>query len=83
MMMKLPDGFKSFDDAMKDKLRYQVAQSILIHTYETCTAEQNPLKNKVIRNPHVQTLKQLEAFVGSTWDNCLYPFAECLIRVER
>ncbi|KAH5433184.1 hypothetical protein HBI32_055360 [Parastagonospora nodorum] len=82
MMMKLPDSFKTLDDATKDKLRYQVAQSILIHTYETCTAEQNPLMNKVIRHPHGQTLKQLEAFAGSTWDNCLFPFEECLIRVE-
>lgn len=74
MLMKLPENFKSLDDATKDALRYQVSQSILLHSYETCTAE---------KNPHGQTLKQLEAFVGSTWDNCLFPFQECLIRVEK
>ncbi|KAH7402342.1 kinase-like domain-containing protein [Phaeosphaeria sp. MPI-PUGE-AT-0046c] len=82
MLMKLPENFKTLDDATKDKLRYQVSQSILIHTYETSTAEKNPLMSKVMRHPHGQTLKQLEAFVGSTWDNCLFPFEECLIRVE-
>jgi hypothetical protein len=83
MLMKLPENFKALDDATKDKLRYQVSQSIPVHTYETSTAEKNPLMYKVMRHPHGQTLKQLEAFVGSTWDNCLFPFAECLIRVER
>jgi len=83
MLMKLPENFKALDDATKDKLRYQVSQSVLIHTYETCTAEKNPLMYKVMRHPHGQTLKQLEAFAGSTWDNCLFPFEECLIRVER
>jgi hypothetical protein len=83
MLMKLPENFKALDDAAKDKLRYQVSQSVLVHTYETSTAEKNPLMYKVMRHPHGQTLKQLEAFVGSTWDNCLFPFEECLIRVER
>ncbi|KAH9864503.1 hypothetical protein J1614_010437, partial [Plenodomus biglobosus] len=32
MLMKLPENFKAFDDATKEKLRYQVSQSILIHT---------------------------------------------------
>jgi hypothetical protein len=83
MLMKLPDNFKALDDAKKDQLRYQVSQSILIHTYETLTAEKNPLMYKMMRHPHGQTLKQLEAFVCSTWENCLFPFEECLIRVER
>ncbi|KAF2127780.1 hypothetical protein P153DRAFT_368332 [Dothidotthia symphoricarpi CBS 119687] len=82
MLMKLPGNFKALDDATKDQLRYQVSQSVLIHTYETLTAEKNPLMYKVMRHPHGQTLKQLEAFVGSTWDNSLFPFEECLIRVE-
>ncbi|KAI4947449.1 hypothetical protein J4E91_006803 [Alternaria rosae] len=82
MLMKLPENFKGLDDATKDKLRYQVSQSILIHTYETSTVEKNPLMYKVMHYPHGQTLKQLEAFVGSTWDNCLFPFEECLIHVE-
>lgn len=38
---------------------------------------------KVMRHPHGQTLKQLDAFAGTTWDNCLFPFEECLIRVEK
>lgn len=83
MLMKLPENFKTLDDATKENLRYQVSQSILIHTYETTTAEKNPLMNKVMRHPHGQTLKQLEAFANSTWDNCLFPLEECLIRVER
>jgi hypothetical protein len=83
MLMKLPENFKALDDATKDKLRYQVSQSVLVHTYETSTAEKNPLMYKVMRHAHGQTLKQLEAFVGSTWDNCLFPFEECLIRVEK
>ncbi|KAH7110055.1 kinase-like domain-containing protein [Dendryphion nanum] len=82
MLMKLPENFKALDDAKKDEFRYQVSQSVLIHTYETSTAEKNPLMYKVMRHPHGQTLKQLEAFVGSAWDNCLFPFEECLIRVE-
>ncbi|KAJ4376327.1 Phosphotransferase enzyme [Neocucurbitaria cava] len=83
MLMKLPDNFKKLDNATQNQLRYQVSQSVLIHVYETTTAEKNPLMYKVMRHPHGQTLKQLEAFVGSTWDNCLFPFVECLIRVER
>jgi len=83
MLMKLPENFKALDDATKEKLKYQVSQSILIHTYEESTVEKNPLMYKVMHHPHGQTLKQLEAFVGSTWDNCLFPFEECLIRVER
>ena len=83
MMMKLPENFKSLDDDTKEKLRYQVSQSILIHTYDTSTAEKNPLMHKVMRHPHGQTLKQVEAFVGSTWENGLFPLEECLIRIER
>ncbi|RII14889.1 hypothetical protein CUC08_Gglean003811 [Alternaria sp. MG1] len=83
MLTKLPENFKTLDDATKDKLRYQVSQSILIHTYEETTVEKNPLMYKVMRHPHGQTLKQLEAFAGSTWDNCLFPFEECLVRAER
>lgn len=82
MMMKLPEDFKSLDDATKEQLRYQVSQSILIHTYETSTAENDPLFYKAMLHPHGQTLKQLEAFAGSTWDNCLLPFEECFIRVK-
>ena len=83
MLMKLPENFKSLDDATKEKLRYQVSQSILIHTYETSTAEKYPLMNKVMRHPHCKTLKQLEAFANSTWDDNLFPLEECLISVER
>jgi len=83
MLMKLPENFKALDDITKDKLKYQVSQSILIHTYEESTVEKNPLMYKVMHHPHGQTLKQLEAFVGSTWDNCLFPLEECLIRVAR
>jgi hypothetical protein len=83
ILMKLPDNFKELDAATKDQLRYQVSQSILIHEYETSTAEKNPLMYKMMHHPHGQTLKQLEAFAGATWDNCLYPFEECLIHVER
>lgn len=82
MLMKLPECFKTLDDATKDRLRYRVSQSILSLTYETYTAEKNPLMNKVMRHPHGQALNQLEAFAGSTWDDCLFPFEECLIRVE-
>ncbi|KAF2235077.1 hypothetical protein EV356DRAFT_523458 [Viridothelium virens] len=83
MLMKLPDNFKNLDEVTKDQLRYQVSQSILIHAYETLTAEKNPLMNTMMRYPHSQTLKQLEAFAGSSWDNCLFPLQECLIRVEK
>lgn len=83
MLMKLPDNFKTLDDATKDRLKYQVSQSILIHTYETYTAEKNPLMHKMMHHPHGQTLKRLEAFAGSTWDDCLFPLQECLISVER
>jgi len=38
---------------------------------------------KVMRHPHGQTLKQIEAFASSTWDNGLFPLEECLIRVEK
>jgi hypothetical protein len=82
MLMKLPDNFKDLDETTKEKLRYQVSHSILIHSYETLTAEKNALMYKMMRHPHGQTLKQLEAFAGGTWDNCLYPLQECLIRVE-
>lgn len=83
MLMKLPEDFKNLDEVTKHQLRYQVSQSILIHSYETLTAKKNPIMHKLMRHPHGQTLKQLEAFASSTWDNCLYPFQECLIRVER
>lgn len=83
MMMKLPDNFKQLDQTTKDRLRYQVAQSILIHSYETRTAKENPLMHKMMRHPQGKTLKQLEAFANATWDNCLFPFRECLIRMRR
>ncbi|KAF2454103.1 kinase-like domain-containing protein [Lineolata rhizophorae] len=82
LLMKLPDNFKQLDEVTKDQLRYQVSESILIRSYETLTAEKNPLMYKMMRHPYGQTLKRLEAFVGSTWDNCLYPLQDCLIRVE-
>jgi len=34
---------------------------------------------KMMRHPYGQTLKQIEAFAGSTWDDCLFPLEECLI----
>lgn len=83
LLMKLPENFKQLNEVTKDQLRHQVSKSILIHSYETLTAEKNPLMYKMMRHPHGQTLKQLEAFAGSTWDNCLYPLQECLMRVER
>jgi hypothetical protein len=83
MLMALPENFRTLDDATKERLRYQVSQSILIHTYETRTADTNPVMHKVMQHPHGQTLKQVEAFAGGTWDNCLFPFEECLIRMER
>jgi hypothetical protein len=82
MLMALPENFKALDDATKDQLRYQVSQSILIQTYETRTADTNPVMHKAMRHPHGQTLKQVEAFAGGTWDNCLFPFEECLMRME-
>ncbi|KAF1918997.1 hypothetical protein BDU57DRAFT_567762, partial [Ampelomyces quisqualis] len=82
ILMKLPDNFKELDQATKDQFRHRVSQSILIHEYETLTAKKNPLMSKAMQHPHGQTLKQLEAFAGATWDNCLYPFKECLIHVQ-
>jgi hypothetical protein len=83
MLIKLPEDFKQLDDTRKAQLRYQVAQSILIHSYETATATKNPLMYKMMHHPHGRTLKQLEAFAGGTWNNCLPPFQECLISAER
>ncbi|KAK2762217.1 Phosphotransferase enzyme [Arachnomyces sp. PD_36] len=83
MMMELPDNFDELDEATKEQLRYQVAQSILIHSYESRTSSENPLMHKMMRYPQGQTLKQLEAFAGATWDNCLLPLQECLINMER
>jgi hypothetical protein len=83
MMMKLPDNFKQLDEVTKEQLRYQVAQSILIHSYETRTAAENPLMHKVMRHLQGKTLKELEAFANATWDNCLFPLRECLIRMQR
>ena len=83
MLMRLPENFKQLDDVAKDQLRYQVSQSILIHSYETTTADKNPLMHKMMRYPHSQTLKQLEAFAGSPWDSSLYPLQECVMRVEK
>jgi len=83
MMIKLPDDSKQLDDAKKEQLRYQVAHSIMIQHYGTMTAAKNPLMYKVMRHPHGQTLKQLEAFAGETWNNYFYPFQHCLISVER
>jgi len=82
MLLNFPENYKTLDDATRDKLKYQVSQSILIQAYEESTAKKNPLMYKAMRHPHGQTLKQLEAFVGATWDNCLFPLEECLIRVE-
>jgi hypothetical protein len=82
MLMALPENFHTLDDATKERLRYQVSQSILIHTYETRTADTNPVMHKAMRHPHGQTLKQVEAFAGGTWDNCLFPLEECLMRME-
>ncbi|KXT03389.1 hypothetical protein AC578_3947 [Pseudocercospora eumusae] len=83
ILMKLPDNFKSLDDNEKERLRYQVSQSLLITAYETKTAEINQINHKVMRLNHGQTLKQLEAFAHSTWDDGLYPLNECLLRVQR
>lgn len=83
MMMKLPDSYEGLDQAAKEQLRYQVSQSILIHSYESRTAAENPLMHKMMRHLQGKTLKHLEAFAGATWDNCLFPLRECLIRAER
>jgi hypothetical protein len=83
MMMKLPENFKELDKATQELLRHQVSQSILIHVYETTTAEKNLLMYTAMRHPHGKTLKQLEAFAGETWEgNCFHAFEECLISVE-
>lgn len=83
MLMNLPDNFEELDEDKKAELRHQVSQSILIHSYERLTAKANPLMHKMMRHPHGKTLKQLEAFAGGTWDNCLYPLQECLIQVQK
>lgn len=83
ILMYLPDNFKSLDDGDKEKLRYQVSQSIMISAYEAKIAKTKPLLNKGLRINHGQTLKQLEAFANATWDNCLFPFNGCLLRIQR
>jgi len=83
MKMKLPDNSQEFDETMKERLRYQVAQSILTHSYETRNASENPLMYKMMRHLQGKTLIELDAFAGSTWDNFLLPLQECLIRVQR
>lgn len=83
IMMKLPENFKELDETTKVKSRYQVSQSILIHSYETKTAKENPLMYKMMRQFQGKTLKELEAFAGGTWEDGLFPLQECLIRMER
>lgn len=83
MLMKPSENLKHLDKATQEKLRYQVLQSILIHYYETSTSQKNLLMYKMMRHPHDEALKQLEAFSGSTWGTCFYPFRECLIAIER
>ncbi|KAF2271110.1 hypothetical protein CC78DRAFT_611140 [Lojkania enalia] len=65
MLMKLSEYFQHLDKATKEKLRYQVSQSALVHPDETPTAPKNPLMHRMMRHPHGQTLKQLEAFARS------------------
>lgn len=38
---------------------------------------------KMMRHNFSKTFKQLEAFAMATWNNCLPPFRESLIAVER
>lgn len=83
IMINLPEHFRSLDEADKERLRYQVSQSILITAYETKTASINTPLIKMMRKAHGQTLKQLEAFANATWDNYLYPFNETLLRISR
>ncbi len=81
-MMKGPENFDQLDQTTKDKILDQVAQSILIHSYERKTARQNPLMHQMMRHVHGKTLKELEAFANSSWDNCLLSFRESLIQVH-
>lgn len=83
MLMKLPDNFKQLEDDEKEKLRYQVSQSILINAYEHGIARENPPMNKVMRYPNGKTLKETVAFTSGTWEDGMLPLRECLIRIQR
>jgi hypothetical protein len=83
ILMQLPDHLKKLGEMTRERLRYQVSQSIPIHEYETQTAQKNLLVYKTMHHMHGQTLKLLDAFAGTTWDGCLYAFDECLMQVQK
>ncbi|KAF2281620.1 uncharacterized protein EI97DRAFT_438940 [Westerdykella ornata] len=83
-MYYLPPHYESLKEGEeKQKLRHQVSQTILIDVYERTTAAENPLMIKMMTTYQGRTLKQLHAFVGGTWDNCLYPLQGCMIIARR
>lgn len=81
--LKLPEYFKELDETEKDRLRHQVSMSILTYIYESETAKENPILSRVLCLRHGNTLHELIAMAGDTWDDDILPLRECLIRVER
>ena len=83
VLLRLPENFKKLDLDEQDRLNKQVSASILLHVYETRTAQRNPLLSSLYRLRHGQTRIQPILFAGDTWIDDILPFRESLIRVER
>lgn len=83
MMLKNPDNFKALNEDEKDRVKRQMARSIVLHLYRLCTAEENPRLMKAIKLIHGDLRKQTVAFAGDCWDADILKLRQCLIRVER
>ena len=83
-LLKLPEHYENLEDKEeKERLETQVERSVLLHTYESITAEKNPVLRDVLYMPHGPTRRQTVHFSANTWDNDIVPFRQCLIRMER
>ncbi|RFU35995.1 hypothetical protein B7463_g383, partial [Scytalidium lignicola] len=82
-MLKFPENFKELKDDEKQRIRQQVASSIVLHLYEMNIAKENPRLNKVFHVEHGRTRGEPISFASDTWDDDILPFRESLIRVER
>lgn len=83
IILKAPANFKDLEPNEKDRLRRQIASSIILYLYEKQTTKVNPRLDRVLHLKLGRIRCEPMSFVGDTCDDDIWPLRESLLRIER
>jgi hypothetical protein len=84
LMLKLPEHYETVEhEDEKERIRTQVAKSIILWAYENETKRINPILQDILHIYQGRTRRETVDFASNTWDGDIIPFRQCLIRIAR